>query len=273
MTVPDRRTLVSLTFDDALDVHLDTAIPILDGAGVPGTFYVNLGAECFTARHAEWRRAAAQGHELGNHTIFHPGVSSKDWVTEGIAIDHYSLDRMRVELDAANRLLSLVDGRAERSFAFPCSNPWLGKPGWPRRLLTRLGLERTRLMGWVDRFGLDFGSRLVEYTPLVRERFPAARCGGMPSSDLGRRSQDRHRVRAVAGDGETFEALSAAVETAIERNAWLVFVFHGIGGGHHLSCDLAVFQKLVAVLAADARVEVVSFLEGARRAFPEPAAA
>jgi len=179
------RAVVSLTFDDALDVHLDRAIPVLDEAGLRGTFYVNLGSESFTSRLDDWRGAAARGHELGNHTIFHPGVSSKKWVTEGIAIDNYSLDRMRVEVEAANRLLQAVDGMSQRSFAFPCSNPWLGRPGVPRRVLTRLGLDRTRLMGWVDRFGLDFGSGLVDYTPLVRAAFPAARCGGMAAEAVG----------------------------------------------------------------------------------------
>jgi sialate O-acetylesterase len=128
-------------------------------------------------------------------------------------------------------------------------------------------------MGWVDRAGLDFGSQMLDYTPLVRERFPAARCGGMDVEQLGRGRIDRHRVRAVAGDGESFEALSAAVDTAIERGAWLVLVFHGIGGGHHLSCELDTFRRLVERLAGDERVEVLTFLDGARRALPEAAPA
>jgi len=263
------RAMVSLTFDDALDAQLDRAIPILDLAGLRGTFYVNLGSASFTNRLVDWRSAAAHGHELGNHTIFHPGVSSKAWVTEGIAIDNYTVDRMRVELDAANRLLQAVDGKAQRSFAFPCSNPWLGRPGWPRRVLTRLGLDRTRLMGWVDRFGLDIGSGLVDYTPLVRTAFPAARCGGMAAQDVASVPPDRHRVRAVSGDGETFESLSAAVDLAKERGAWLVLVFHGIGGGHHMSCDLQAFQRLVDRLAGDPEVEVLTFLDAARRTWPE----
>ena len=263
------RAMVSLTFDDALDAHLDAAVPVLDESGVRGTFYVNVAALCFTARHDEWRRAAGRGHELGNHTLFHPGVSTKSWVTEGIAIENYSLDRMDIELRVANRILTMVDGRSERSFAFPCSNPWIGKPGWPRRVLTLLGLERTRLMGWVDRFGLDFRSRLVDYTPLVRQQFPAARCGGMPAADLARLPPDRHRVRAVAGDGASLETLAAAIDLAVERGAWLVFVFHGIGGGHHLSCDLDTFRKLVERLVSDPRIEVITFLEGAQRCWPK----
>ena len=123
-------------------------------------------------------------------------------------------------------------------------------------------------MGWVDRIGLDFGSRLVDYTPLVREHFPAARCGGMPASDLARVPKDRHRVRAIEGDHKSFEDLSSAVDLAIERGAWLVLVFHGIGGGHHMSCEVDIFRKLIERLCMDERLEVVTFLEGARRSWP-----
>ena len=125
------RAIVSLTFDDALDVHLDTAMPILERAGLRGTFYVNVGSGGFLSRDRDWSNAAARGHELGNHTVFHPGVSTKSWVSEGIALESYTLDRMRRELLLANQILTMVDGRSERSFAFPCSNPWLGRAGWP----------------------------------------------------------------------------------------------------------------------------------------------
>ena len=81
------KTLVSLTFDDGRDEHLDVAMPLLEEHGLRGTFYVNVGSEAFTRRHRDWPAAAARGHELGNHTVFHPGVSSKAWVTPGIALD------------------------------------------------------------------------------------------------------------------------------------------------------------------------------------------
>lgn len=263
------RTLVSLTFDDALDVHLDAAMPMLERAGLSGTFYVNVGSERFASRHQDWADAAARGHELGNHTVFHPGVSSKSWVTPGIALEHYSLDRMQRELVVANQVLAMIDGRSERSFAFPCSNPWLGRPGWPRRLLTRLKLDRTRLMGWVDRNRLDFGSGLIDYTPLVRALFPAARCGGIEATGLPASPPDRHRVRGVVGDDRSLDDLWAAVESAVTRNAWLVFVFHGVGGGHHLSVAAAAFSELCNRLRADDRVEVLPFIDAAKRIWPE----
>ena len=170
--------LVSLSFDDGLEVHLDRVLPRLNRLGMPGTFYVPLNAPTIEHRHQEWQQAAAAGHELGCHTIFHPAVSSKPWVTPGIALENYGLDRMERELAVADTLLRLLDGQPQRTFAFPCGNPHLGRQGLPRRMLRRLGLERTRLAGWVDRFQLDLGASLTDYTPLVRKHFPAARRGG-----------------------------------------------------------------------------------------------
>lgn len=257
------KLIVSLTFDDALDAHLDAAIPILDRHGLPGSFYVNVGRSNFLSRHREWGEAARRGHELGNHTIFHPGVSSKSWVTEGIALEKYGVDRMRHELVVANGVLGMVDGRDRRSFAFPCSNPNLGHPGWPRRLLTRLGLDRTRLMGWVDRFGLDIGSCLVDYTPLVRELFPASRCGGVNAGEVPAVVCDSHRVRAIAGDGMNLAQLLSALETGRARGHWLVFVFHGVGGGHHLSVGREDFDRFAQRLRDDPAFEVKTFLDAA----------
>ncbi len=262
------RPLVSLTFDDALDVHLDTAMPILEHAGLRGTFYVNVASEGFSKRHRDWSQAAARGHELGNHTVFHPGVSTKSWVTEGIALEAYTLDRMHRELVLANQVLTMVDGLSERSFAFPCSNPCLGHHGWPRRLLTRLKLDRTRLMGFIDQHDLDFGSRLIDYTPLVRELFPAARCGGINVQDLPVFPTDRYRVRGVEGDGLSLPELLNAVDSAAARGAWLVLVFHGVGGGHHMSIASDTLTNLCKRLATDARVEVLTFLDAAQRQWP-----
>jgi peptidoglycan/xylan/chitin deacetylase (PgdA/CDA1 family) len=263
-------TKVSLTFDDGLDVHLDTVIPRLDRRGLKGTFYIDVGSERFARRHHDWREAAARGHELGNHTIFHPGVSSKSWVTEGTALENYSLDRMERELRMASTVLNLVDGRDQRTFAFPCSNPFLGRPGWPSRLLNRAGLARTRLQGWVNRFSLDFGSRLVDYTPLARQLFFASRCGGLPVAQLPAQPPDRHRVRGFNGDGLDGDQLCAAVDEAAGRGVWLVMVLHGVGGGHQLGCDVPSFEKLIDRLAGDPAIEVLTFLDAARRIWGTP---
>ena len=111
--------MVSLSFDDALDEHLDFAVPILGEHGLTGTFYVPLSASGFTTRLDEWRAAAAGGHELGNHTIFHPADRRKPWVRPGNEIDRYTLDRMQQELDVANRLLAAPGRLSDANICLP----------------------------------------------------------------------------------------------------------------------------------------------------------
>jgi hypothetical protein len=257
--------IVSLTFDDGVDADLDAVVPVLDRHGLRGTFFIAVGGDCFTRRSPEWRSVAAGGHELGNHTIFHPMDSTHAGVTDGIALERYSMDRMRRELVAASAILRMLDGRTERTFAFPCNNPWVGRRGIPRRLLRRLGLDRTRLAGWVDRFDLDLFSEIEDYTCVVRGLFTAARLGTSTVEGLPRVPEDRYRIRAVEPLGASGRDLEAIVDAAVERDCWLTFVFHAVGGTEALSCPREAFETLAGRLADDRRVSVVSFVEGAKQ--------
>ena len=255
---------VSLTFDDALDVHLDRAIPALDSRGFRGTFFVTLAAPSFAARLDEWRRAAARGHELGNHTILHPAWRWKRYVTEGNAIETYSLDRMRMELAAANRILEGLDGQKARTFAYPCANPVLGRPGLPKRLLRACALDRTRLMGWLHRYpALDILSTERSYASVVDDLFVAARIGGERFSAGTELPPTRSAVPCVSLDGRSRGDIGSVLDAflACERG-WLVFVAHGVGGGHALSVDADVFQWLLDALH-ERSVSVRTFREGA----------
>ena len=81
---PDgKKAAVSLAYDDALDSQLDNAIPALDRHGLKGSFYLQLSRETVLRRMVEWRAAARNGHELGNHSLFHQCSGSqpdRDWV-------------------------------------------------------------------------------------------------------------------------------------------------------------------------------------------------
>ena len=145
-----RMPRVSLTFDDGLTEHLDIVIPILDVHQLCGTFYVHLSAPAFGPRIDDWKQAARTGHEIGNHTILHPADERKAWVTEGNSLDRYTMDRMRQELQTANQILSGVDDRTERTFAYPCSNHRLGRHGIVRRMVRFMGMERTRVAPWAE---------------------------------------------------------------------------------------------------------------------------
>jgi len=242
--------MISLTFDDALAQHLDDAAPLLERHGLCGTFYTHLAAPAFGRRLDEWRDVAGRGHELGNHTIFHPADQRKAWVREGNALDRYALDRMRLELETANQLLAGLDGRAQRTFAYPCSNPILGHRGAVKSLLVRLGMEFTRLPGLADRLHVDLGSTQCSYEPLLRDIFPAARGGGMTRESIIPPVQhwNRFNLPSVAIDGWPRQELIEYVERGLTQPTWVILQFHGIGGGHHLDCDKNVFRDFVAWL-------------------------
>src|SRR6188508_3033860 len=66
-----KKSAVVLTYDDALNVHLDKVIPLLDSLKFRGTFYLSGYFPGCRDRISDWRKAAGVGHELGNHTLFH----------------------------------------------------------------------------------------------------------------------------------------------------------------------------------------------------------
>lgn len=96
---------VSLAYDDVLDSRRDIAIPDLDRAGLNGSFYLQMSNPAVQNRMADWRGAAAHGHELGNHrkTIWtdtflnlmrHVKAAQSGWVLDwsdefdGARLDH-----------------------------------------------------------------------------------------------------------------------------------------------------------------------------------------
>ena len=66
----DKRSSISLTFDDGMKSHLDLAIPILEDFGLAGTFYPVAGGD-WQASLNRFRPAFENGHEIGNHSIHH----------------------------------------------------------------------------------------------------------------------------------------------------------------------------------------------------------
>ena len=67
-----KKCAVVLTYDDGLNIDLTNVIPALDSVGLKGTFYISDYFNGLNAQINKWRIAAAEGHELGNHTIWHP---------------------------------------------------------------------------------------------------------------------------------------------------------------------------------------------------------
>ena len=209
---------VSLAYDDAIDSQLDNAIPALDRAGLHGSFYLTLANASLKHRLAEWRAAAAHGHELGNHTLFHQCSATApghQWVTPELDLDTTSAARMAAQVRLANTMLQAIDARSERTFTVPCG---------------------------------DLKAQGTDYVELVKREFVAVKSGaGGVVADMDK--LDPYAVGVTAPEGATGAQLIALVQQAGKSGTMINFTFHGIGGDY-ITTSTQAHAELLAYLAA-----------------------
>ena len=228
------KAAVSLSYDDALPSQLDNALPALNAHGLKATFYLTLANEAVAQRLPEWRRAAAQGHELGNHSLFHPcsrSAPGRDWVAPHRDLDHISVEAMRQEVVLANTFLYAIDGQTERTYTAPCVDLLAaGKP----------------------------------YLPAIQAAFVGikSRAGGV-APDMA--TLDRYDVSTAMPEGLSGEQLIAIVQQAAARGSLASITFHGVGGDY-LSVSKQAHEALLKHLAANRDVYwVETFVNIARQ--------
>ena len=213
-----RKAAVSLAYDDALDSQLDHALPALDRHGLKGSFYLQLSREPVRRRMQEWRAAAANGHELGNHTLFHQCSArgtGREWVGPAQDLDTTTVAQMVEQVDVANTLLAALDGKAERTFTVPCG----------------------------DQRAMD-----GDYVDAVRDRFVGIKVTGEAVvADMA--VLDVTAVPVMAPEGLTGAQLIALVEDAGRKGTMLNLTFHGVGGDY-LMVSTEAHAELLAYLAA-----------------------
>lgn len=205
------RAAVSLSFDDARQSQTDTCLKILDFYGVKATFYLSPGR--MEERKDEWRKAAASGHELGNHTVKHPCSGNFDW-SRANALEDYSLERMDAELAEANRLIREVLGVEPRTFAYPCGQTFVGRG------------EATR-----------------SYVPLVGKRFLAGRAY-MSEFMNNPAVCDLAQLGGVPMDGCASMDLVERIQSARESGSWVVFAGHEVADKGYQVTRSATVEKV-----------------------------
>jgi sialate O-acetylesterase len=90
-----------------------------------GTFFVNTGRLEWKRRKSEWHELAAQGNELGNHTVNHPCLLEQ---IEPHSQD-YSPEMIEAEIrDTAAEITATANSHRGLTFAFPCGNMSFGMP-------------------------------------------------------------------------------------------------------------------------------------------------
>src|SRR4051812_47043819 len=120
-----KKCAVVLTYDDAIIQHLDNAVPLLDSLGLKATFYITAYSPGCRLHLNDWKKVAATGHELGNHTLYHPCIGDqpgREWVAEDYKMNHYTVRRMVEETRMTNAFLEALDGKTKRTFAFTCGD-------------------------------------------------------------------------------------------------------------------------------------------------------
>ena len=220
---PDgQRAAVSLTYDDALPVHREEVAPALNERSLTATFYVPIDSDLLANRDA-WIGVAKAGHELGNHTIFHPcrnPGNKQGWPAVHRNLCDYTLARWEDEVRVASRILATYDGRSTRSFGNTCHN-------------TELGLGPTEAP-------LD--------EPMGR-LFVAGR-GGSTEQAIDPRTADFNRLGCCTADGKSFDELRREIDAAVDRGAWIIYCAHGVGRDHRLQWDRASHAATLDYLAA-----------------------
>ena len=211
-----KQCAVVLTYDDALNVHLDKAIPALDALGLKGTFFLTASSAPFTKRLDEWKKVAANKHELANHTLFHPcdgSMPGRSFVTADYNLATYSVRRITDEIKMTNSVLQAIDGKKERTFAYPCGDTKIGG---------------------------------VSYLDASKEEFVSAR--GVKSEMVTKNNVDLYNVGSFMINGQSGDELIEMVKKAMQTNSMLVFLFHGVGGEHNLNVSLEAHNQLLRFL-------------------------
>jgi len=208
---------VSLAYDDALDSQLDNAIPALNKHDFKGSFYLSLASPNIRHRLKDWRKAARQGHELGNHTINHAcraSLPNRDWVASHNDLDNRSLKQIIQEVKNANSFLHAIDGETIRTFTVPC---------------TDLIVENQN------------------YAELIAPLFVGIKysIGKVPTK---KSELDMLKMPFIAPVNVSDETLIGFVKEAKKHGTMVNFTFHGIGGDH-LSVSKKAHEKLLTYLA------------------------
>ena len=118
------RAAVSLSFDDARASQVDVGLDLLNRLGAKATFYVV--PVRMEQRLEGWKRLAAGGYEIGNHSSRHPCTGNFQWSRDA-ALEDYTLARMRRELIETNRRIEEMLGVKPVTFAYPCGQTFVGR--------------------------------------------------------------------------------------------------------------------------------------------------
>lgn len=211
-----KKCAVVLTYDDALNQQLDNAVPLLDSLNLKATFYVTAFSTSMQIRLYNWKGLAAKGHELGNHTMFHPCLADRpgrEFVLEEYKLNNYTVKRMIDETRMTNLFLQALDGKTKRTFAFTCGDMKIGDSSFIK--------------------------------PMQKD-FVASRA---VRSEMHKINEvDLYNVDCYMVNNHTAAQMIQWAKKAAETKSLLVMLFHGVGGGNGLDVQLKEHRAFLQYL-------------------------
>jgi len=211
-----KKCAVVLTYDDAIDQHLDNAVPVLDSLHLKATFYLTAFSTSIQKRLSEWKKLGAKGYELGNHTLYHPcdaSMSGRSWVQPENDLSKYTVKRIENEIRMTNVFLQSLDGKTKRTFAFTCGDSKVADSAFINGM---------------------------------KKDFVAARSVRNEMHQIN--EVDLYNVDCYVVNNASFIDMKQWVDKAMQTNALLVILFHGVGGGNSLNVSLDDHRKILSYI-------------------------
>lgn len=209
----DKEAAISLSFDDGRYSQVEGGTAFLDSLHTKATFYVIPSA---VEERLEGRKnAVASGHEIGNHSLYHPCSGNFVW-SRMHALENYTPDSMRAELTKANDLIQKLLGVKPIVFAYPCGQKFVGR-----------------------------GINTKSYVPLIAEMFITGR-GFMEEIANDPIFTDFAQITGIEMDGKDFEQILPLLLEARKNGHWVVLAGHEMGEGGVQTTRLTMLRKLIA---------------------------
>jgi len=207
-----KKAALSLTWDDARLSQPDVGAALLDRYGTKATFFVVPSA--VQRKLDAWKRTAAAGHEIANHSVNHPCSGNFAWARK-FALEEYSLDRIRAELREANQRIRELLGSNMETFAYPCGQKFIGR-----------------------------GKETKSYVPVVAEEFLAGR-GWLDESPNDPAYCDLAQLTGIEMDGKDFKQILPILDEAKKAGSWVVLAGHEMGKGGRQTTRLVMLRRLL----------------------------
>lgn len=221
-----KKAVIVLTYDDAIKSQLNIAAPQLDSAGLKATFF--LTGEINSQTIPQWRKLSKEGHELANHTLFHPCSTAED---TPVSSDHYTPYTMIREIDVMNHLLYAVDGQTgPRTYAYPCTETSVGGKDYVDTL-KKYGVAKYARIG-----GGEMEAVISDFAHLDPLK--------VPSYGLEQ--------------GTSAYKLIDFVKKVEEKGGMGIFMFHGVGGDY-ITTSADAHRALLAYLKQDKNIWITTF--------------